>query len=146
MILGLRHVGLVVSDLEASLRFYRDVLGFQHVTKAYEYGRAISAMLGVQDAKVTTVKLVSPNGGMIELLHFDWPDSKPVERMIYDLGFSHIAVTVQNLDKEYQRLKLCGVDFLSAPVHSGNALVCFALDPDGNKVEIVQDVTFPRAA
>ena len=146
MMLGLRHVGIVVSDLNKAIGFYCSLLGFQHVQKAYEFGHSLDAMLGIAGEKVTTVKLIAPNGGMIELLKFDAPGSSPVGRAIFDLGISHIAITVQNLDKEYQRLKLCGVDFLSSPVHSGNAVVCFALDPDGNKVEIVQDVTFPRAA
>ena len=144
--LGLRHVGIVVSDLNEAIGFYCSLLGFQHVRKAYEFGANVGAMLGIDGVKVTTVKLISPNGGMIELLKFDAPGSSPVGRAIFDLGISHIAITVQNLDKEYQRLKLCGVEFISAPVQSGSARVCFAIDPEGNKVEIVQDVTFPRAA
>ena len=146
MILGLRHVGIVVSDLEASVRFYRDLLGFQHVTKAYEFGRSISAMLGVPDAKVSTVKMIAANGGMIELLYFDWPSSDHIDRTIYDLGLSHIALTVQNIEAEYQRLRNCGVRFVSPPVQSGACRVCFGLDPDLNKIEFVQEMTYPRAA
>ena len=147
MMLGLRHVGIVVSDLNQAIGFYCSLLGFQQARKAYESGHSLDSMLALDGVKVTTVKLIGANGGMIELLKFDEPsDGISIPRGIHDFGISHIAITVQNLDKEYQRLKLCGVDFLSSPVHSGNAVVCFALDPDGNKVEIVQDVTFPRAA
>lgn len=144
--LGLRHVGIVVSDLNEAIGFYCSLLGFQHAQKAYEFGKSLDTMLGLGGVKVTTVKLISPNGGMIELLRFDWPKSSLGHSSIFDCGISHIAITVQNADKEYQRLKLCGVEFVSAPVQSGACRVCFALDPDGNRVEIVQDFTFPRAA
>ena len=147
MMLGLRHVGIVVSDLSAAIGFYCSLLGFQQVRRAYEFGHPLDTMLALEGAKVTTVKLISQNGGMIELLKFDSPDDGGnIPRGIHDFGISHIALTVQNLDKEYRRLKLCGVDFVSSPVQSGSALVCFALDPDGNKIELVQDVTYPRAA
>ena len=65
MIKAIRHVGIVVSNLEKALSFWRDKLGFSVVSQMEETGAHIDAMMGLSGVRVTTVKLVIKDGGMI---------------------------------------------------------------------------------
>lgn len=139
MIVGLRHVGIVVSDLRASLHFYVGILGFTIAHHADEHGDALETMLGLPHARVTTVKLAAPDGSIIELLQFTEPDMPlKVQRTLNDIGVSHFALTCDDLSAEYSRLTSLGVQFVSAPQLSGSAKVCFAVDPDSNFIELTQ--------
>jgi len=138
MIVGFRHVGIVVRDMERELLFWRDQLGLKVVKEAYESGVHLDSMLDLLNVRVKTVKLEIPGGGMIELLEFLSHASMASARKIYHRGPSHVSFTVDDLDAEYLRLVAEGVDFLSDVVVSGSCKVCFALDPEGNFVELVE--------
>ena len=57
--LNVRHVGVVTKDLNKSLKFYRDVLGFKVVKKMRETDRSLSDLMGLKKVQVTTVKMRS---------------------------------------------------------------------------------------
>lgn len=137
----LRHVGIVVSDLEDAEHFYCDLLGFAVVSRQEEIGKHMDAMLGIDGVDVTTVKL-DTGAGMIELLQFHAPGFagyKGPQRELSDCGISHLALTVKDLDREFERLTEAGVKFVGDPVLSGTCRVAFAMDPDGNHIELVQE-------
>lgn len=136
-----RHTGIVVKDLESALHFYRDLLGFKITKQKEETGDYISAVCGIKNIKVTTVKLAADDGSLIELLHFNQPLSgKTKPRNLNCLGFSHISCTVEDINSEFQRLSKAGVKFNSRPQKSpdGFALVAFCRDPEGNFMELVE--------
>jgi len=140
MIKDVRHTGVVAIDLEASLYFYRDILGFQITKQMEEAGDYIDNISSLQNVKVTTVKMASPSGQVIELLKYY---SHPVEqktRKICEIGISHIAFTVDDLDFEYERLKNKGIQFNSSPQLSpdGYAKVVFCRAPEGTLIELVE--------
>jgi len=140
MIKDIRHTGIVVVDLEASLYFYRDLLGFQIAKQMEESGDYIDNISSLRNVKVTTVKLTSQSGQMIELLKYH---SHPAEQKmpeICEIGISHIAFTVDNLDIEYKRLKDKGIKFNSPPQLSpdGYAKVTFCRAPEGTLIELVE--------
>ena len=140
MILGLRHTGIVVRDMEAMLRFYCDVLGFTVRNRQREPADTMDALLSLIGVRLETTKLSAPDGvGIIELLSFDsHPPDEPEGRWLNDAGLSHIALTVSNLEEEFHRL--CGhrVEFVSPPRVAGSAKVAFAFDPEGNALELVE--------
>lgn len=140
MIKNIRHTGIVVVDMEASLNFYRDLFGFKVVKQQNETGGFIDKILGLSGVKVTTVKMVASRGQMIELLKYDAPPSKNVPRKICEIGISHIAFTVDDLNKQYARLQNEGVQFVSSPRLSpdGIAKVAFCRAPEGTFVELVE--------
>jgi len=139
MILGLRHVGIVVSDLERQVDFYCGVLGFRVLKRMDESGEEVDRMLGIEDADVTTVKLIAPGGGVVELLKFHSPECRESDdRELHDLGISHIALTLTDLYAEYADLSRKGVRFISPVERSGDAYVAFCFDPEGNVLELVQ--------
>ena len=140
---AIRHFGIVVSDIEKSLEFYRDILGFKIKIDALEEGKFIDAILGQKNVKVRTVKMLADDGNLIELLWYQSHKGKKRENYeIFDIGASHPAFTVENLDEEYKRLKEKGIKFISSPQMSpnGKAKVAFCYDPDGVPVELVEEL------
>ena len=140
MIKNIRHTGIVVIDLETSLHFYRDLLGFQIAKQMEESGDYIDNISLLRNVKVTTVKLASLSGQMIELLKYHSHPEEQKTRRICEIGISHIAFTVNNLDAEYERLKDKGIQFNSPPQLSpdGYAKVTFCRAPEGTLVELVE--------
>lgn len=137
----IRHAGIVVSDMERSLKFYRDLLGLKVVKDFIEKGKYIDSILGLSGVQLRMVKLIADDGSMIELLHYpSHPNRPPLKTEIFDLGCSHIAFTVDSIDKEYERLMEKGVTFNCPPYVSpdGYAKVTFCHDPDGTSIELVE--------
>ena len=138
---NIRHTGIVVTDLEASLRFYRDLLGFREMKRLEESGAYIDNMLALDAAQLTTVKLAAPDGNLIELLHFrSHPRKSAGPREACSIGITHVAFTVGDIDQAYVSLRNQGVQFNAPPQSSpdGYAKVAFCRDPDGILIELVQ--------
>jgi catechol 2,3-dioxygenase-like lactoylglutathione lyase family enzyme len=135
-----RHAGIVISDLEKGLHFYKDLLGLKIVKEADETGKFIDALQGLKDVTVRTIKMLCDDGNMIELLYFKSHLEKPKCKNFYEIGASHVAFTVKNLDDEYHRLKNAGVKFNCPPKISpdGYAKVTFCKDSDGTLIELVE--------
>jgi catechol 2,3-dioxygenase-like lactoylglutathione lyase family enzyme len=143
MIAGIRHVGLVVADLSKAIDFWCGVMGFVVKTQMDESGDYIDSMMGLNDVLVTTVKLSAPDGNLIELLYFhSHPDKSEWLGRPYSTGFTHIALTVFNLDEEFKRLKQLGVSFPSKPQFSpdGRVKVIYAKGPEGVLLELVEAI------
>jgi catechol 2,3-dioxygenase-like lactoylglutathione lyase family enzyme len=138
----LRHAGIVVADLERALHFYCDLLGLTILRSMEEKGAYLDNMLGHKDVQVTTVKLAAGKGrAVLELLYFRSPKSPtfPI-RGLFELGPSHVAFTVKNLDATFEKLTRAGVPFNAPPqlAPDGLARVTFCLDPDGTFIELVE--------
>lgn len=141
MITAIRHVGLVVADLEKSLKFWCETMGFVVSRQMEESGPHIDAMMGLKDVRVTTAKLAAPDGNLLELLHFhSHPDEASWEGRPYSTGFTHIALTVQDLDETYRLLEQAGVTFPAEPQRSpdGGVKVIYATGPEGVLLELVE--------
>lgn len=116
MIKGIRHTGLVVSDLTRALEFWCGLLGFRLVRQMEESGPQIDAVLNLDAVRVTTVKLASPDGQQLELLQFHSHPDRPIwEGKPNSTGFTHIAITVCSMDETVARLSQHGVRFPNPP-------------------------------
>ncbi len=141
MISQIRHTGLVVADLELALSFWRDLLGFKVDRMMDESGSHIDLMMGLKNVMVTTVKMSAPQGGVIELLNFkSHPDVNNWRGAPYSTGFTHLALTVENLDKCYEKLRGAGVEFPAVPQYSpdGMVKVIYCKGPEGILLELVE--------
>ena len=137
--LNIRHTGIVTSNIEKSISFYQR-LGFAIQKDMMESGAYIDNFSGLKNVLVRTVKMSLENGDMIELLYYHSHLEKPnMRRQITQVGCSHVALTVPNLDELYNELKE-EVEFNSEPQYSpdGYAKVTFCKDPDGSLVELVE--------
>lgn len=141
MIQAIRHTGLVVHNLERALHFWCDVLGFKVVKQMDEAGSHIDAMMGLQDVQVTTAKLAAPDGNLIELLYFrSHQDSPRWSGTAYSTGFTHIALTVSDLDQLIEKLIREKVTFPGPPQYSpdGSVRVIYGQGPEGVLIELVE--------
>ena len=140
MIKNIRHIGIVVEDLESSLWFYRDLLGLKVVKRMEESGEYLETVLGLQGASVTTVKMATSDDQQVELVQYDSKRAERGTRRIHDVGIGHVAFTVEDLDREHKRLEGNGVSFISSPQRSsdGYAKVAFCIAPEGTFVELVE--------
>lgn len=141
---NIRHFGLVVSNIEKALEFYQDLLGLCVQGKTDENGEFISKVLSFQNIKVKTVKLsADDNSTRLELLEFENPKINQNKKIsLFEPGFTHIALTVKNLDKMYLRLKNARIEFNSPPTISPNGTlkVVFCKDFDGNYLELIEEI------
>ena len=140
MIKEVRHVGIVVKNMENSLKFYRDILGLEIIRDMDEQGGYIDNMLSLDDVHVRTVKLSAGMGNtLIELLDFKSHNDNEI-RKFYTIGASHVALTVDNLDDLYKHLSENNVKFNAPPQKSSDGLVkvTFCNDPDGTPIELVE--------
>ena len=141
MIKNIRHTGIVVSDMERSLEFYRDLLGLNVVKDFEEEGEYIDKISGLSGVKVWMIKLAADGGTMVELLKYTSHPRRALDNpQICDIGCSHIAFTVDDVDREFIWLSEKGVKFNSHPVVSpdGYAKVAFCQDPNGVFIELVE--------
>ena len=143
MIKKLRHTGIIVKNLEESLRFYQDLLGFKICRQMEEEGSFIDEILGLKNVLVTTVKMLIPDTeDMLELLYYHSQVSKKNIRKIDDIGIGHIAITVDDIDSLFLTLKNNNICFISSPVISSDGLakVAFCKAPEGTFIELVQEL------
>ena len=137
---SIRHMGIVVSDMNISLHFYTDLIGLQRAPVNEETGPFLDSLLNMVDAKIQTTKLVGENStASVELLCFKNP-SATTSTPLNAIGPTHLALNVTNLDALYNRLKKAGISFNAPPKISpnGRVKVAFCQDPDGTFVELVE--------
>ena len=141
MISTIRHVGLVVSDLDKALKFWCETMGFAIARQMEEAGPHLDAMMGLNDVRVTTAKLEDPGGNLLELLYFSsHPDNKQWGGKPYSTGFTHIALTVSDVDQMCDRLKNVGLDIPMQPQQSpdGCVKVIYVRGPEDILIELVE--------
>ena len=93
------HTGITVSNLERSLAFWRDVLGFEFSHTAHQKGELAEEITGVEGAEIKLAVLKTPGGHKIELLEYLAPaDRKRANVRPCDVGSVHVALLVEDLD------------------------------------------------
>ena len=140
MIRNLNHVGISVSNLALSVRFYRDLLGMTVVGHGAFSGERYDRILDLEGV-TGTAAMLERDGLRVELFEFSVP--QPVAgnraRPVCDHGITHFCIEVSEIDEEYSRLKAAGVEFHCAPiVFPGIAKATYARDPDGNVIELLE--------
>lgn len=147
MITSIRHVAFVVSNLEISLKFYNEILGLKIYRRYVEEGSFIDRLTGIKNVKLEWVKLIIPKGGLIELLQYhSHPDTEISTKLTCSssnrLGCSHVALTVEDLSKLYNKLISAGYTCKSEPLFApgGKAKILYCHDPDGAILELIEDL------
>ena len=142
-IMATDHTGFTVANIERSLVFWQDVLGFKLSHRAHHTGDLASEVTGVPGAEISIAVLKSP-GHRIELLEYHAPpDRKRADLRPCDVGAVHIALTVDNLDAVLSTIVGSGWKAAGKPqtLKSGpNAgkRVVYIRDPDGTTIEFMQ--------
>ena len=143
-ILGADHTGITVSNLERSLAFWRDVLGFELSHTAHQKGELAREITGVEGAEIKLAVLKTPGGHKIELLEYLAPaDRKRANLRPCDIGSVHVALLVEDLDVALDRVAVSGwktagqPQILTKGLNAGKRVV-YVRDPDGTTIEFMQ--------
>jgi len=137
------HVGVVVSDLEASLRFYQEVIGMQRVS-GFEVGGDLARRLGLTDGLTLTVEVLQLGTGETatqwKLMSFG-DRAAPQENAFIDnhTGMQYITLFVNNLSDAIARLETHGVAMLGetpTQLPDGRHFV-LVQDPDDTFIELI---------
>ena len=137
------HTGITVSNLEKSLAFWRDVLGFEISHTAHQTGEMAKEITGVAGAEIKLAVLRAPDGHKIELLEYlAPPDRKHVNVRPCDVGAVHVALLVDDLDAVLERIaafgwKAAGKPQLLTKGPNAGKRVVYVRDPDGTTIEFM---------
>jgi glyoxylase I family protein len=142
-ILATDHTGITVSNLERSLAFWRDVLGFELSHRAHHTGKLASEVTGVPGAEIL-IAVLKGYGHKIELLEYLAPkDRKQINVRPCDVGSVHVAFTVDDLDAVLNTIAASGWHSGGKPqtLRSGpntGKRVIYVRDPEGIIIEFMQ--------
>ena len=93
--MGVDHFGATVSDVEASLRFWRDLLGLEVTGRGTVEWEHLDRLVALEDTRIEWVDLAVPGGGMVELSQYHRPSGKAVVPGDENQpGRSHISLQV----------------------------------------------------
>src|SRR5438874_7648495 len=143
-ILSADHTGITVSDLERSLKFWRDVLGFELSHTAHQTGEMAKEITGVEGAEIKLAVLKARGGHKVELLEYLAPaDRKRANLRPCDIGSVHVALLVNDLDAVLAQIAASGWEAAGKPqtlTKGPNAgmRVVYVRDPDGTTIELMQ--------
>jgi catechol 2,3-dioxygenase-like lactoylglutathione lyase family enzyme len=144
--LGIRavdHTGFTVSDLERSLAFWQDVLGFEFSHRVHHTGTLAAEVTGVPGAEISLAVVKAP-GHKIELLQYHAPpDRKKVALRPCDSGFVHVGLVVDDLDLVLKKIATSGWKAAGQPQTlttgpNAGRRVIYVRDPDGMTIELIQ--------
>ncbi|MCY0902983.1 MAG: VOC family protein [Firmicutes bacterium] len=125
MIRGLGHVALTVKDMQQSLEFYCDALGF---TRAFD--------IPTPEGKPWIVYIKVADRQFIELFY---GGTDPVAVSSHSIGFNHLCLEVDDIAATADHLRQKGVKLTVEPKQGlDHNWQCWAQDPDGNRIEFMQ--------
>ena len=114
----LDHIGIYVSDLDKSLKFYNELFGFK-----------VSEKFGSGEAKIATLDI---GGSLLELVQRPGsPGTPPVG------NWSHLAIHEPKFDETLAKLDAKKIEKRLITMANGNRL-CFFNDLDGHTIEIME--------
>lgn len=139
MIVGLHHVAIGVNDFDKALKFYTEGLGFELVQQSDLDNDAIANQaIGLNAVKAKMAMLKAPNA-FLELWQYSNPQPEDLRSRPCDYGYPHIALQVDDIQLEYDRLKTHGMEFVGEVAHfGGNAAAIYGRDPCGNIIELYE--------
>ena len=150
----MNHTGFVVSDMERSLAFYRDLLGLSEERNQILEGDFISQLVGYPNARLHIIYLgIGDTKHSVELIQYLNPPGESVALPSRNnVGATHLGVIVDDLDSFYEELSGKGVRFVSPPAVREGAVYpmarkgCYLEDPDGNWLELLERPPAPPEA
>jgi lactoylglutathione lyase len=143
-ILRPHHMGIQVADLERSVAFYRDVLGFKVVFQWNPQAEYIRTITGYPDADIHAAILELPDNDLkLEILEYRNVEKAPVDTRTANPGTAHMAFFTDDCDALFAELVERGTRYVNPPVtptigpNKGGRAV-YMIDPDGIRVEFIQ--------
>ncbi|MGX1930970.1 VOC family protein [Flagellimonas sp. 2504JD4-2] len=151
--LEVQKVTITVRDLDVSLPFFEELLGFQKVGENITSGTDVRKLMGLDNPRLVIKSVTLQLGDeQIELQEFENEERAnqiPIDSRSNDLWFQHIAIVVSDMDKAYKKLRAYGVTHVStAPqtlpdyITAAAGIKAFYFqDPDRHNLELIY---FPK--
>ena len=147
LFLGIDHTAIVVGDTEASLKFYRDALGFKVSGESENYGPEQEHLNSVFGARLRITSLRAFSGPGIELLEYLAPTSgrsMPEDEHANDLMHRETFLVTEDIETAARWLREARSPFISSAIvpfpkaEAGFHAALLVRDPDGHPVELVE--------
>lgn len=136
------HTAFTVSSLDCSVKFYRDLLGFELLAERIIEGTHTETLTGIPNARIRLAFMRMP-GHILELLEYLEPEGARQPTRTCDVGNGHICFEVADMQRAHRFLSEHDVRFTSNPLpiqggpNDGGYVVYFQ-DPDGICLELIQ--------
>lgn len=129
MLRGFEHVGMTVTDMDRSVRFYTELMGLKLLLRKAQHNGGEVAFL---DAGGGQLELTCPAGPLVA-------PARIVPRN--ETGTRHFALAYDDIDELHAKLVAAGIRSVEAPRDAYNrevfGRIAFVLDPDDIVVELV---------
>jgi catechol 2,3-dioxygenase-like lactoylglutathione lyase family enzyme len=142
-VLAVRGIGLTVSSLDRTERFYRDTLDFRIAGRRHLKDPSLNALFGLPD-EAMDVLTMQLGDQQVEFTQFEHPGRPyPADSRSPDLWFQHFAIVVSDMDAAYARVRAAGVEPISLdgpetlPERNGHVRAFKFRDPDGHPLELL---------
>lgn len=119
------HVEILPSDIERTISFYTDILGF-----------TLKERFPVKAPGLKEVVFLTLGDTMLELLGAENPSHMP--ECTSPVGYARLALEVDNMDQAVEYLRSKGVEITWGPMDLGTSKRAEILDPDGLSIELRQ--------
>ena len=152
MIKGIFHVSFTVTDIDASVKWYTEVLGLEYFRSQEQHNEYTGKLVGFADAHLKVAQLKVPGQPLaeganhhIELVQYILPPGRhDLDLGTNHTGSGHWAFVVDDIHAEFARMQALGVKFkaeqpvaIQAGVNKGGFAVYFT-DLDGITLELLQ--------
>lgn len=143
-VLGAAHTGVTVVDLERSLRFWRDTLGFEVAVRSSMSGEPLEQITGVRDGAIDFAILNIPGGHQVELVQYSAPgDRRHVRPRPSDVGSVHLSLFVRDMQAVLRAVAAGGWQAAGTPQTMADGPASgftfeYLTDPDGTILELIQ--------
>jgi catechol 2,3-dioxygenase-like lactoylglutathione lyase family enzyme len=147
LVSGVRALGITVSDLERSAKFFTEVLDFEPVSEVELAGDAWERLQGVFPVRMRVARL-RLGAETIELTEYLAPRGRPMpeDSRGNDLWFQHAAIVVSDMERAYARLRAHDVAHASSGPqrlpewnrNAGGIEAFYFRDPDGHFLELIR--------
>ena len=127
------HIGLCVTDLERSRRFYEGVFGFRSAFQIRTDGPETPQLLRLDPPLVLDAVYLWLDGLLLELLAFDRTE-RTSPRVMNEPGLTHLSLFVEDLDAT---LDAVGHHGGRVRTDTNIGIAVFVEDPDGQAIEVI---------
>lgn len=139
------HVGICVTNIEKSLRFYCEGLGFVAGAEVSLDNPQTQQLVGIQGEMSGKSQFIKNGPVALELIQFFAPETlgSDTPRPMNQLGFTHLSLRVPDVDAAASRLQALGGSIIagSRVNFDGGGMVgelVFCMDPDGTRIELMR--------
>jgi catechol 2,3-dioxygenase-like lactoylglutathione lyase family enzyme len=135
---SLNHVGITVSDIEESIRFYRDVVGMEELSRSRDFGGEWFDRLTENQGTKFQVAHLGLGGFTLQLVEYQSAGGDRLPLAHNQTGNPHICINVDDVEGKYADLEGSSVRRLPFTQHPTGTKSFYVLDPDGVMVEFLQ--------